>query len=101
MGGFVTQDILSDSAQFHLEKADLLLESIDDAHAAVDWVTDARVGFVHQAAHGIRALILGDVYEHLGHVAGAEDFVHGCEFLWLVRREVGREWTFLCTSPAQ
>jgi hypothetical protein len=40
--------------------------------------------------------------EHLGDVAGAEDFMHGGELVRLQRREVGREGALLrAPSPEQ
>lgn len=42
---------------------DLLLEVGDGAHAAVHGVPHARVGLVHQAAHGVRSLLSRQLLE--------------------------------------
>lgn len=97
----VAGDFLPDGIELRLERLCLLLERGDGAHAAVDGIADARVGLVHQAAGGVGALILWHLHQHLGHIAGAEDFVHAREFLGLVRGEVGRERAFLRAPPSE
>lgn len=87
-----------DSVQLGLKSLRLLLECGDGSHAAVNWIADASVRFVHQAARSIGALILRHLHQHLRDITGTEDFMNASEFLGLLRREVGREGALLGAS---
>lgn len=63
------EDLGLGQGELHLELGDLLLEVGDGADAAVDRVSHARVGLVHQAANGISSLMSRQFLE-------SEDMIH-------------------------
>lgn len=88
------------TAEIHLELAELVLEDRDDAHAAVNWVSEPHVSLISQGVDGVFALVWVQFVEKLRHVAGTKHFVHVGKLLGLVRWEVWRKHTLRLTlSP--
>jgi hypothetical protein len=80
----------------------LLLEGEDGGDAAVDGIGEARLGLVADGEHSVAAARHGNVEQQLGHIAGAEDFMHGGEARGaLLRPEVGREDAAAHALPPQ
>ena len=84
-----------------LQLRHLPLQHGDGAHAAINGVLDARVGFVRQRIHCVLALVHRELVQQLGDIAGAKYLMDIGEFVRLVRREVGCEYAFCRTLATQ
>lgn len=84
-----------------LEIAYLLLEVADGSGAAVDRVSDPRVGLVHHAAHCIRSLRFWKFLQELDDVASSEHSMRNGELVRLGGREVRGQDTLVHAPPAQ
>ena len=90
-GPNVPRQLLARGGELLADLLDPELQDGDVGDAAVDGVTEARLGLVRERVDGVLPLRLGELVEELGDVAGAEDAVHAGELGRVVGREVGRE----------
>ncbi|CAH9069575.1 unnamed protein product [Cuscuta europaea] len=87
--------------EVRLELGHTALEGGDGANAAVDGVGEADLGLVDEGIDGVLSLLLRDLVEDFGDVAGAEDLVDLGEFHRVVGAEVGGELAVEDALPLQ